>query len=160
MENGLLFRWKHHTVDEDPTKQLVLQKSYWNMALWTAHMIPMAGHLGRKKTQDKLLCHFFWPGLYSDMAELCKSCPECQRAARHKKHQALLIPLPVTDQPFARVGIDLVGPLPRTKAEQRFILTMVDYATRYPEAIPLKRTDSETIAGELMTIFSHVGVLK
>ena len=53
MENVLLFRWKRHTVNEDPTKQLVLPKSYQDMALQTAHMIPMAGHLGRKKTQER-----------------------------------------------------------------------------------------------------------
>ena len=50
MQNGLLFQWKCHTVNEDPTKLLVLPKNYRNMALWTAHMIPTAGHLGRKKT--------------------------------------------------------------------------------------------------------------
>ena len=37
---------------------------------------------------------------------------------------------------------------------------MVDYATRYPEVIPLKRTECETVARELITIFSHVGVPK
>ena len=58
------------------------------------------------------------------------------------------------------MGIDLVGSLPRTKAGHRYVLTMVDYGTQYPEAIPLRKTDSQTIAAELMTIFSRVGVLK
>ena len=58
------------------------------------------------------------------------------------------------------MGIDLVGPFPRTKAGHRYVLTMVEYGTRYPEAIPLRQTDSQTIAAELMTIFSRVGVPK
>ena len=37
---------------------------------------------------------------------------------------------------------------------------MVDYATRYPEAISLNLTDIETFAEEFMTIFCHVGVSK
>ena len=70
------------------------------------------------------------------------------------------MPLAVDNQPFERVGIDLVGPLPQTKAIHRYMLTMVDYGTRYPEAIPLHQTSSQTIAAELMIIFSRVGVLK
>ena len=53
MENGLLFRQKCHMVNEDPTKQLVLRKSYQDMALQTTHMIPMAGYsVGRRSKAD------------------------------------------------------------------------------------------------------------
>ena len=34
---------------------------------------------------------------------------------------------------------------------------MVDYATRYPEAVPLEKIDTESIAEALMGIFSRVG---
>ena len=64
-----------------------------------------------------------------DVQELCRTCPECQRVARHHKHKTLLMPLPVVDQPFERGGIDLVGPLPQTKAGHHYVLTMVDYET-------------------------------
>ena len=101
---------------------------------------------GRKMIQDRLLCFFFWAGLYSDVAELCRSCPEYQRTARYKKHQAPLNSLPLIDQPFARVVIDLVSPF--------------DYATWYPEAKPLKLTNIETIARLFMIIFCRVRVPK
>ena len=40
------------------------------------------------------------------------------------------------DVPFKRVAVDLVGPInPPSEAGHCFILTLVDYATRYPEAI-------------------------
>ena len=66
--------------------------------------------------------------------------------------------MPLIDIPFARVAIDLVGPIhPPSERGNRFILTVVDYASRYPEAIPLKRIDSETVAEALLDIFSRVG---
>ena len=34
---------------------------------------------------------------------------------------------------------------------------MADYATRYPEGVPLEKIDTETIAEALMGIFSRVG---
>ena len=46
--------------------------------------------------------------------------------------------MPLIETPFERVAVDLVGPIqPVTDRKNRYILTLVDYATRYPEAIPL-----------------------
>ena len=40
----------------------------------------------------------------------------------------------------------------------RYILTMIDYATRYPEAIALPSIKTELVAGALVKMFSRVGV--
>eukprot|EP00731_Ephydatia_muelleri_P002368 Em0001g2368a len=45
-----------------------------------------------------------------------------------------------------RVAMDIVGPLPRSKAGHRYILVLCDYATRYPEAIALRSIDAEHIS--------------
>jgi len=59
----------------------------------------------------------------------------CQRTVA--KGQVVKVPLgkmPVIDTPFDRVAVDLVGPIfPATEKGYKYILTMVDYATRYPE---------------------------
>ena len=34
-----------------------------------------------------------------------------------------------------------------------YILTLVDYATRYPEAVPLKNIDTKTVAEGLLNIY-------
>ena len=54
--------------------------------------------------------------------------------------------------------MDMVGPLPRTVSSNKYILVMCDYATKWQEAIPLKSTDSEHVADELVHLFSRVGV--
>ena len=54
--------------------------------------------------------------------------------------------------------MDLVGPLPRTAAGNKFILVICDYATRYPEAIALPDTTAETVAEHLITLFTRVGI--
>ena len=50
--------------------------------------------------------------------------------------------------------MDIVGPLPRSRSGNRYVLVLCDYASRYPEAIPLKSIDAETIAEELVIIFA------
>ena len=82
----------------------------------------------------------------------------CQRYSKHKVVKALFIPQPVVTEPFRHVAMDIVGPLPRTKSGNRYILVMCDYATRYPEAVPVKAIDAEHIAEELVKIFARVGI--
>ena len=63
--------------------------------------------------------------------------------------------------PFKRVAIDLIGPIsPSREAGHRYVLTVVNYAMRYPEAVPLKNIDTETVAEALVDIFSNLGIPK
>lgn len=54
--------------------------------------------------------------------------------------------------------MDMVGPLPPTEEGHRFILTVCDYGSRYPEAFPLKSTTSQDVAEALVEMFSHTGI--
>ena len=68
--------------------------------------------------------------------------------------------MPIIETQFSRVSVDLVGPIhPATDRGNRYILTMVDYATRYPE-IPLKDIQTETVAEAMVNMFTRVGVPK
>ena len=71
-----------------------------------------------------------------------------------------MIPLPVLDEPFSRIAMDIVGPLPRSSQGNRYILVVCDYATRYPEASALKSIDAETVADNLVRLFSWIGIPK
>lgn len=76
--------------------------------------------------------------MYTDIKEYCPKCPECQLTTGRTPGYAPLIPLPVINVPFERIGVDVVGPVERNQAGNRFILVISDYATRYPEAYPLR----------------------
>ena len=67
--------------------------------------------------------------------------------------------LPLIDTPFKRVAVDIVGPIePRSERKSRYILTMIDYATRYPEAVALPGIETERVAEALVEMFSRVGI--
>ena len=138
----------------------MLPKQCRMTVLRLAHSIPLAGHLGRDKTAKRVLQRFYWPTIYKDVADFCRGCDACQKVAGKKVGRAPLIPLPVISQPFERIAMDVVGPLPRSASGNRFVLVLCDYATRYPEAIPMKHVDAASVAEELVKIFSRVGVPK
>ncbi|XP_069990681.1 uncharacterized protein [Penaeus vannamei] len=99
-------------------------------------------------------------GAGADIKRYCKSCHTCQKVS--PKGRVKRVPMktvPVIQEPFSRVAIDIVGPLsPSSDRGHRYILTLIDCATRYPEAIPLKNIDTITIAESLVDIFSRVGI--
>jgi len=60
--------------------------------------------------------------------------------------------------PFAQVAIDIIGPLPVCKESgNRFILTVLDLCSHYPEAIPLKQHTAAEVAQALGTVSSRFG---
>ena len=68
--------------------------------------------------------------------------------------------MPIIDTPLERIAVDLVRPIaPMSDAGNHYILSVVDYATRYPEAIPLKNIEMEHVAEALLEI-SRVGFPK
>jgi len=63
----------------------------------------------------------------------------------------------ITSIPFERVAVDLVGPFPTATGGFRFLLTVIDLATRWPEAIPLRTTTAKIVMRELTNVFVKCG---
>uniref|UniRef100_A0AAQ4R7G5 Integrase catalytic domain-containing protein n=1 Tax=Gasterosteus aculeatus aculeatus TaxID=481459 RepID=A0AAQ4R7G5_GASAC len=74
--------------------------------------------------------------------------------------RASLRPLPSMDLPFERLGMHLIGPFHRSARGYCFVLVLVDYATRYPEAVPLRSFSAKSVAQALFHVISRVGIPK
>lgn len=73
---------------------------------------------------------------------------------------APLCPIPAVGEPFEHVLVDCVGPLPRTRAGNQFLLTIMCLSTRFPEAIPLRRVTTANITKALIKFFTTFGLPK
>lgn len=139
--------------------QLVVPKSLRHKVMRLAHSGLLAGHEGTGKTVSRINAQFYWPALQQDVANFVRSCDVCQKTIpKGKVKKVPLDKMPLIDVPFKRCAVDLIGPLLVTRRKYRYILTMVDFATRYPEAVALKNIETETVAEALVSIFSRVGV--
>ena len=160
-KNGLMYRQFTSPPEKGSVvhKQLVLPHSLRESVLEVAHDSILGGHLATKKTYDRVTSNFFWPGAYDDVSRYCQSCDICQRTIpKGRCGKTPLVAMPIIGEPFARVAIDLIGPLPMSGRKHRWILTLVDCATRYPEAIPMKGIDTIKCAEELVNIFIRIGI--
>ena len=140
--------------------QVVVPNIFRPDILKLAHDGATGGHLGVNKTYDRVLLNFFWPGLKRDVVAYCKSCHNCQLAG--KPNQAIpvspLFPIPAFDEPFSRVLVDCVGPLPKAKSGNQYLLTIMCASTRFPEAVPLRNITAPTITKALVKFFSVFGL--
>ncbi|XP_078242488.1 uncharacterized protein LOC144587040 [Pogona vitticeps] len=161
-KKGILYRETLRNISKGGDgirSQLVVPEKYRPMILQRGHSDMFAAHLGVNKTQQRITQNFYWPDIGKQIREFCKQCDVCQRQGNSRdRTKAKLCPLPVIDTPFKCIGVDIVGPLPKaTKRGNRFILTIVDHATRYPEAIPLTNIETNTVADALVGYMSRMG---
>ena len=104
---------------------------------------------------------YFWPGMTADIKNYCQFCDLCQKlGSKGRFRKAEIMKMPVISTSFERIAIDIIGPLSKSSESHRFILTMIDYASGFPEAIPLKGITSVEIAEAMIQIFSRVGIPK
>ena len=107
-------------------------------------------HPSIRATRKALCQRYFWKNMNKDINLWASQCLSCQQAkvTRHTHLSPVQIPIPSSR--FTQVNIDLVGPLPPDSRGRRYLLTMVDRFSRWPEAIPLDDCTAKTVARALV----------
>lgn len=141
--------------------QVVIPQSIRNDVISIAHD-GLSGHLGINNTCRRLLASFYWPQIRKDVKAYVKSCHVCQMVGNPNQTipVAPLKPIPVMSAPFEKIVIDCVGPLPKTKKGNIYLLTVMCTATRYPEVFPLRNIKAKNIVKCLLNFFTSVGIPK
>ena len=156
VKNGILYAINLEPGPLEQPSKIVVPTKLRQHILGAGHAC--SGHFGAKKTRSNIQQHFYWQGIGKDVAAHCKSCKMCCTYNAHRKDYQPLQPIPVIHTPWTKLAIDMVGPLSTTRRGHKYLLTMVDLATRWPEAVPLKKIDAVSTAEALLNIFSTYGV--
>ncbi|KAM7290332.1 uncharacterized protein ISCGN_026977 [Ixodes scapularis] len=88
-----------------------------------------------------------------------RGCLTCQTADKSAKtFPAPLQPIPLPERPWEKLSIDIVGPIEEAPQRHRFVVTVMDYYSRWPEIVlasmcpsvvlqPQRRPEEETVSG-------------
>ena len=80
-------------------------------------------------------------------------CDQCQRTKRKFDHPAAqLHPVPVPNHGWKQIGIDLIGPLPCTELENKYVMTVMDYFTKWPKARAIPTKEAVNVADFLFDL--------
>ena len=157
--DGLLL-WLRKSIGVLWRRLLCLPATVSMFCFWLTRANGPLGHLGVHKTYNLVLKQFFWPGLKSDVTAHCRTCHVCQLAGKPNQviPPAPLHPIPAVREPFEHVIVDCVGPLPRTKSGNQYLLTIMCATTRFPEAVPLSNITARSVVRALTKLFSTFGM--
>ncbi|WP_144077467.1 integrase, partial [Solemya velum gill symbiont] len=164
VENEVLMRKSRKFENEESEisvrRQVVVPKIFRNEILSLGHESLFAGHQGRTKTYERVVADFFWPRMFRDTEEYCRTCHVCQVTGKPNQTipPAPLKLVPITGEAFSKVLMDIVGPLPKTSNGNQYLLTIMCVNTRFPEAIPLRKVTAAVVAKALLKYFTMTGL--
>ncbi|GFV77878.1 retrovirus-related Pol polyprotein from transposon 17.6 [Trichonephila clavipes] len=117
-----------------------------------------SGHLGVLKTKDRLLRHFFWPKCYKEIEPFVKTCDPCQRVGKtNDRKKAPLVTVPVISEVFSKITVDACGLIPISTEGNKYLITFMCLASKYPDAIPVPDITSKSVINALLQV-CHKGV--
>jgi hypothetical protein len=103
-------------------------------------------HIGSRPLLGKVFRQgFYWPKVASDATDLVQKCENFQKCARDQKQPSSLTQLIQPTWPLQRWGLDLLGPLPPTQGNLRYVVVAVEYFSKWIEVKPLATITSVTI---------------
>ena len=145
MDNGVMFL-KHGS---NYTARLVVPQSHVKETLKNLH--EELGHAGINKLDKAARARFWWPHLHRDVANVCNACLQCGSMKHPSRPNCAPLQPIKAGFPNEVVAMDIMGPLPVTSRRNRYILVLVDYFTKWCEAIPLTEIDATTVADAILT---------
>ena len=100
-------------------------------------------HGGTRPTVKLIKSRFVWPDIQKDVRQWCRDCLACQASKVGRLTMSPITIDPPAASRFRIIHVDLVGPLPASKG-CKYLLTVVDCFSRWPEAFPLQDMSSGT----------------
>ncbi|KAJ3640377.1 hypothetical protein Zmor_003679 [Zophobas morio] len=146
--NGLCYNTREEPHREDA---LVVPTTMKKRIIQLYHDTPWTAHGGVSKTTQLIQNNFYWRGMRNDVGIYCQGCHSCYI---HKTHPAIAPEMQVMTVPscvWSMISLDIVGPLHRTSAGKQYLLTCMDYLSRYPECISIPDMRATTVAKAFVT---------
>jgi len=132
--------------DESNMWRIWLPESLAKSAISCFHDDILSCHLGVQKTYKKVEERFFWKNMRKDVTTFVLRCLVCQQAKPNLRPPVGFGTTGwVSKTPWEQLSVDLMGPYTKGKGQNRFLLVVVDSATKWVELFALRNANTPSI---------------
>ena len=153
--DGIVYRCYAPGPTTDQVTVPIIPTSLRKEVLRQLHDSPSAGHLGADKTLGRVRQVGYWVNMIADVEAYCRECLACQAAKPPSPQRIPLKSVPIGN-PWQMVAVDTLE-VPRSPKNNRYLLVVQDYFTKWVEAIPLPDQTAGRITDALTKIFTTLG---
>lgn len=153
LEDGVLFKRFEKQNGTGIFKQLLVPCDLRKMVLHQMHDSKMSGHLGVKRTKEKLLQRCYWFDLKKDIQLYVARCDVCASDKMPVKKPKAPMGHLSSGAPWDTLGIDYLGPLPVSRRGNKYILVLTDHFTKYVEVMAVPNQQAEECAHRIVNDF-------
>lgn len=158
IKDDLLYR-KWVTGQGNDIFQAVIPARERRKVLYFCHDFKGSGHLGHKKTLEKVRSKYYWPGCRKDVRTYVAGCETCSKRKSPNVTKRAPMKVVETGIPMERVATDILGELPKTDRGNRYILVVSDYFTKWTDSFAMPNMEAQTVAKILVKeVFAKLGV--
>ena len=98
-------------------------------------------------------------GMTAEVRRMVKNCEVCQSAKSGGAHPSKGQQRLHAGRPWQKLAVDLVGPMPPTSRQNRWILVLTDHFTRWQDALAIPDATAPTVATTLdERVFCYLGL--
>lgn len=149
VENNLLYKHifsSHNLLSNTSDWKIVVPSPNRPEIFQMYHDDATAGHFGISKTLNRILELYYWPNIRQDVYRYVKKCTICGSSKSSNLPRAgLMGSYREINFPFQLVSADLLGPYPRSKNGNQYLLVVVDWFTKYVLVHPMPKATSRNI---------------
>ena len=159
LKDNILYKKRIRDIGNDAEYLFLMPNILRKEVFHQLHGNITGGHLGRRKTYDKIRKRFYWCNMHKDVSYWCRICSTCgSRKMPYRKAKEPMRQYNV-GYPMERIGFDICGPYPVSKKGHRYLVVVSCYFTKWVDAIPLKTQEAKHVASKLVNRFiSKFGV--
>lgn len=140
LQNNILYRkWVDSDSDTSFKLLLVIPKSKREFVLKQLHDSKSAGHLGIKKTLQKLRERHYWYRLRSNVENWCNACDVCNSRKRTLRKPKVPLQTYSVGAPNVRKAIDFMGPFVKTEKGNRYLMVVGDLFSKWTECYCMEK---------------------
>ena len=113
-------------------------------------MVHGLAHPSRRTTVKIIKKKYIWDSIAADVKTWATTCIPCQKSKITRHTETGIGQFAQPNRRFGHIHVDVVGPLPASQGH-RYLFTIIDRSTRWPEAVPMTEASSDSCASALIT---------